>query len=363
MGSDAEPLDAASGVAALRRRDLAIAAGVFMPFASGPSVESALAEAGDSSNVRLQRLLISIGSNEDLEKELKFWTEALEMKILSDRVGSDGNRAVVVGYGPESRDKGGFFGIEFKVDPAVLKRPRPKLLNYDVMQPTVNALNFVQVTAKGKAIEIFQRVESSGGATLIGDAKYVDMESPRGVPVRAIPQAETPSVQLVCFNVEVPAFDAVVRFYKRLFGLKELKYPSAGAPVQKLSVLLESGAGGPQLLLSPVPDGRLKDRNLDEFEGVQVVSAGTADVEKKADVFVAEIKEEVAAKIKAAQEKWVKEQTAAGRQVTIADAPKVGRQKLPKPSVQKLDKTVRLDDGVGNILLLSGYDDFERTLA
>lgn len=312
-----------------RRRDLAFTAVVTSII---PSFQAARADSG----VVIQRVVVNVGDDEAVKRELKFWLEACEMKVLSDGPGSDGLRAVVVGFEPTA------FAIEIKVDPAVLTRPTPRLLNYSVMQPTVDALNFIQISARGKAFDIFTRVENSGGASLIGDARYVDVESPRGVPIRMIPREETPSFELVCFNIEVPAFEATVKFYQRVCGLKEIEYSDSDAPIQKLSVLLNNPAGGPKLLLSPVPDGRMKERNLDEFEYVVLsASSGANAISKSAEDAIALAQEE-----ERQRDEEDKRRKAQGLQVPD----RRGTQSRPKV-IEVASKKATIDDGVGNILV------------
>lgn len=334
----------------LKRRELALAGGVLSMLSAFE--QNALAEAPAAPAAKLQRLLINVGKNEDLEKELAFWQAALDMKVLSDAPGSDGLRVAVVGYGPE-------FGIEYKVDPAVIKRGSPKVLNYEIMQPYVNALNYLQIAARGKAIEIFQRVEEKGGTALQGNGKYLDLESPRGVRVRAVPRTSDPKIEFVCFNIEVPAFDGVRNFYTTVMGFKEIQYQKqTEPPIQKLSVYLESEAGGPRLLLSPVPDGRIKDRRLDEFEGVKATVPATGPSERIGTEFVDRVLKESEASLKKAKEDWVQKERAKGNEVTEADAP-TGRKTRPLPSLEKVGNSLQLNDGVGDIVLLSSTADFE----
>uniref|UniRef100_A0A7R9ZZC4 Uncharacterized protein n=1 Tax=Pyrodinium bahamense TaxID=73915 RepID=A0A7R9ZZC4_9DINO len=305
---------------------------------------------------KLQRVLVNVGDTESLEKEVKFWTDACQMKVLNDATGKDGKRAVVLGFGPDRSS----FGLELKVDPEVLKRPRPRLLNYEVLQPTVPSLNYMQVGAVGKIIEIFGRVQNAGGSSLIGDASYIDVESPRGVAVRMVPRTTTPSVELVSFNVEVPAFEATTKFYKRAIGLKEIRYSDSEPPVQKLSTYLASDIGGPNLLLSPVPDGRLKDRKLDEFDGVLLVAPSAADVAKAASSAVA-----LAAEEEAAKEEEIKRQRQAAKE-SGEKAPSLKKflsATKARPSVQMVDKMARIDDGLGTLLFVKDQADFERTFA
>jgi len=304
---------------------------------------------------RLQRVVVTVGDKEAMDKEIKFWTEACEMKVLSDGVGSDGDglRSVVFGFGSER--SGDNFGIEIKVDPAVLGRRTPRLLNYSVMQPTVDAFCFLQIGGRGKVFDIFQRVENSGGSSLIGDARYVDVESPRGVPVRFVPRENANiSVELIALNIEVPAFAPTLKFYKRVCNFEELKYPASEPPIQKLSALLQSSAGGPKLLLSPVPDGRVKERNLDEFENLVIVAPSAQAVFKAAESAVSLAAQED--KQREEDEKLKLQQTSGGKEFQ-----RQGTQ--ARPAAKMVDKRARIDDGVGNIIFVQDTADFERALA
>jgi len=369
--AEAEP----SSTGALRRRDAALAAGLpaiagSVAAASAPGLPAAWAEAPTASTLpgtastapapapssaKLQRLVIIVQDNEALDTELKFWKEAVQMKVLSDGKNAEGNRTVVMAFGPESGRSGGFFGIEFKVDPGLKTRPRPKLLNYAIMQPYVNALNYLQVAARGKSIEIFDRVQTNGGSSLIGDATYVDVESPRGVPVRMVPRDTDPGVELLSFNIEVPAFESTTKFYKRGIGLQEINYPPGEPPIQPLSKYLTSDAGGPNLLLAPVPDKRLKDRTLDEFEGVVMVSSKLEEVTKNAQAAA-----ELAIEEEEAKRKDFEARLKAGDKSARKYNPDAT---IAKPSVVIADKKTRIDDGLGNIFFLSATADFESLVA
>ncbi|CAE7867894.1 unnamed protein product [Symbiodinium sp. KB8] len=118
---------------------------------------------------------VFIGNDEQMEKELKFWCGAAGMKVLSDGPGPDGQRSVLVGY--LSQKEPGAFAIELKIDPSVLTRKRPSLLNYSVMQPTVNALCFTQVSQPDTVFDMYARVEASPGTSMVGDARYLDCEA------------------------------------------------------------------------------------------------------------------------------------------------------------------------------------------
>merc|ERR1719333_1159731 len=75
-----------------------------------------------------------------------------------------------------------------------------------------------------------------------------------------------------------------------------MEYDPADPPITKYSILMGSSLGGPNMLLSPVPDGRLKDRRLDEFEGVVMTAPNVKKVVDDAEVAVKKAAEEAAAK-------------------------------------------------------------------
>jgi len=307
----------------------------------------------------MKRVVISIGSEERLATELKFWLGGCEMKKLSEFTGADGLRSTVVGFGDDPKG----FGIEFKLDPNILNRERPSLLNYNVMQPYVDALNFVQVSAKGKMMDVFARAQNNGGNALIGDATHIDIESPRGVQVRFVTREDVqPSVELVSLNVEVPAFDAVTKFYKRSFGMQELEYPAEDPSIQKLSVLLGNvGENTPNLLLCPTPDGRLKERDRDAFESMVVVakdpSSTVAAAQKAVELNAKEdLEREDQLKIKLSslpKEKRgnLDDVLAARRAATLA-----------KPAVLAEGALPAINDGVGNIVVVASASDFEKMM-
>jgi hypothetical protein len=264
--------------------------------------------------------------------------------VLNENKNSDGNRVALVGFGPE-------FAFEFRVDPRVLKRARPKLLNYDAMQPTVDALSYLQMGTAGKVMEVFARVQNSGGAALLGDAAYLDAESPRGVPLRMICKTESPTVELISFNVEVPAFEPTLKFYKRAVGLKELKYPDDGPPVVRLSKLLASDVGGPNLLLTPVPDGRLKDRKLDEFEGAVMVSPAATSFSTAAAAAIALAAKEEAQKVEELKQAQGADSESQGLQRYMTGTRAI-------PSMTSEDGFIRINDGVGNIIFVQDQADY-----
>ncbi|CAK0863511.1 unnamed protein product, partial [Prorocentrum cordatum] len=288
--------------AAPTRRGAALLPGALAALLPAAPAAHALEDATPAaSSAKFQRVVVNVGDKASIDKEVFFWTEAARMKVISDKVGADGLRSVVLGYPGDS--SGGAL-LEVKLDPAVLKRPMPKLLNYEVMQPTVNALNFVQIGLKGKIMELFQKVQESGGASTNGDPSYIDVESPRGVLVRLLPRDDPqPRVELISLNIEVPAFEPVVKFYQRSMGLQRLEYDPADPPITKFSILMGSTLGGTNLLLSPVPDGRLKDRRLDEFEGVVMTAPNVRKVVDDATAAVQKAAEEAAAKEEAIKQK------------------------------------------------------------
>ncbi|CAJ1330850.1 unnamed protein product [Effrenium voratum] len=161
-------LPRASALKEVFRRD-ALAFGALMPATAWAE------ETVQAAPMKLQRVVVDVGKSEDLEKELKFWTKACQMKVLTDTTGADGLRSVTVGYGSEKDDSS--CAIEIKVDPSALTRKRPSLLNYSVMQPTVNALNFTQISQPDQIFDMYARVEDTGGVSLVGDARYLDCEA------------------------------------------------------------------------------------------------------------------------------------------------------------------------------------------
>lgn len=302
------------------------------------SLPSAAQAEGSSSvqaaQVGLQRVVVDVGNNEGMEKELKFWTKACQMKVLSDGAGADGARSVTVGYGPEKDD--GSFAIEIKVDPSVLTRKRPSLLNYSVMQPTVNALNFTQITQPDQIFDMYARVEDSGGTSLLGDARYLDCESPRGVQVRMVPREGPPSVEIVSLNIEETKYEVD----------EELKIP--------YSILLKSQSGGPKLLLCPVPDYRIKQRDRDEFVSLLMLTPNAQEVATSAEKAIVLAKEEQKKKDEEEREQLL----LAGK--SPDDAPKKGTR--ADPSVEMVGSDVRINDGVGNILIVSDRSSFRSAL-
>eukprot|EP00913_Durusdinium_trenchii_P031008 g29041.t2 len=314
------------------------------------SLPSAAQAEGSSSvqaaQVGLQRVVVDVGNNEGMEKELKFWTKACQMKVLSDGAGADGARSVTVGYGPETlrlkKRKGvhcgdpgvkddGSFAIEIKVDPSVLTRKRPSLLNYSVMQPTVNALNFTQITQPDQIFDMYARVEDSGGTSLLGDARYLDCESPRGVQVRMVPREGPPSVEIVSLNIEETKYEVD----------EELKIP--------YSILLKSQSGGPKLLLCPVPDYRIKQRDRDEFVSLLMLTPNAQEVATSAEKAIEQKKKD---------EEEREQLLLAGK--SPDDAPKKGTR--ADPSVEMVGSDVRINDGVGNILIVSDRSSFRSAL-
>ncbi|CAJ1330847.1 unnamed protein product [Effrenium voratum] len=340
-------LPRASALKEVFRRD-ALAFGALMPATAWAE------ETVQAAPMKLQRVVVDVGKSEDLEKELKFWTKACQMKVLTDTTGADGLRSVTVGYGSEKDDSS--CAIEIKVDPSALTRKRPSLLNYSVMQPTVNALNFTQISQPDQIFDMYARVEDTGGVSLVGDARYLDCESPRGVQVRMVPREGPPTVELVSLNIEVPAFEPTVKFYKRIGALQEATYnESEEAPIQKFSVLLKSQVGGPKLLLSPVPDNRIKQRDRDEFVGLLMLAPNAKQVADSAEKAMAVALEEERKKDEADRDKLLQ----SGKKPE--EGPKKGT--LARPAVEIAGADARIDDGVGNILMITDSNAFKSSVA
>jgi len=310
--------------------------------ASEPATAPATAsKATGPAAAKIQRTVIDVADSAAVDKEIKFWKEACMMKVVSDSKGSDGNRVVEVGFG----EKSDAYTIEIKVDPSAATRKRPSLLNYSVMQPTVPALNFTQIGAPGQIFDMYARVENSGGSALVGDARYLDCESPRGVQVRLVPRSTKPSVELVSLNVEVPAFDATVKFYKRTCGFSEIKYQDSEAPIQKLSVYMTSSAGGPKLLLSPVPDYRVMQRDRDCFVNFVITAPSAQQVASAAEKAIELGKQELEKK----KEEEKKRLISAGEKVPDEI---VLEGTISRPTLKLDGKEVVIDDGIGNIIVV-----------
>jgi len=368
LRSKAAVVDSETG---LRRRDaFAAAAGLSTvfgadlpavaeeaPTASAPSGMSYAVSTTASADARLQRLLINIENDEAMAQEIKFWKDALGMKVLSDGKVADGNREVIMSYGSE-KGSGGAFAIQARIDPALAARAKPKFLNFDVLQPTVDALNFVQVSQQGKVIDVFEKVQAAGGSAMIGDYGYFDVTSPRDVPVRIVTKPEAqPKVDHICMNIEVPAFEATNKFYQRAFGFKEISYPAEEPPVQQLSKYYEPKTGGPKLLLSPVPDKRLKNRELDEFEGLLMVTSSPGSIAKQVEVAVTLADEEEADK----QKKLNEELYGAKGKIKSRAQDKIP-ETVAKPAVTPAASTgglTTVDDGLGNFIFVASKEEFE----
>lgn len=319
---------------ALRRRDTVALSGALAALLSGAP---AVVAEGAKEGVQVRSAMVNVGNADQMDQEIRFWTKAAKMEVKSDKVGADGLRSVFVGY------PGSSSGVDIKLDPAVLTRPRPKLLNYDVMQPTVNALGYVQIGLPGKTVQLFKEVQSNGGAAIFGDATYMDAESPRGVAVRLIPR-EKPQLEAFSLNVEVPAFAPTVKFYEQSLGLSKLEIDEDGPPVAKYTVSLGGAGSGPNMLLVPVPDARVKDRRLDEFEGMVMVADSTKKVADDAAFAVAE----------AAREAELKEMELRRRLEAGASASKVkaGTKAVPKV-LPAPDGAVKINDGLNNFIYVT----------
>merc|ERR1712224_754390 len=121
----------------------------------------------------------------------------------------------------------------------------------------------------------------------------------------------------------------------------------------------ESKSGGPKLLLSPVPDKRLKDRQLDEFEGLLLVTGSTPTIVNQAQAAVDLAEKEEAAK-KAAQKEAEKELMGAKGSIRTK---KVFEETVAKPSVTPAVSTAGLttvDDGLGNVIYIASQDEFTK---
>jgi len=341
-----------------RRRDLAFAgfaAAVSPGLASAEvaAVAAPVAAVAAPVSAKIQRVVVDVADEAELEKEVKFWTKGCQMKVLGQSKDANGNKSSVVGYLDEKDVNS--FSLELKVDPSVKTRKPMSLLNWSVMQPTVNALNYVQIGAKESVFQIYDKMESAGGSVMLGDARYMDVESPRGIQLRYAPAGEPFSVTLVSLNVEVPAFDATVKFYERTCGMEEIPY-KAKAPVQELSAYLQSPVGGPKLLLSPVPDFRIKERDRDEFVNILLTSPNSQKVADQAAAAIQFGEEEE----KAATEREKQAMIARGERVP---ADFVLKGTLSRPNVDRVGSLTRLNDGVDNLVLVMDTPEFQKSLA
>lgn len=305
---------------------------------SAPSVSASSAPAA----CKIQRVVVDVADEKALQDELKFWTEGCLMKVLGKS-----KESATVGYVDERESNS--FALEIKVDPGLKTRPRPHLLAWPDMQPTVNAFNFVQIGAKESVFTMYEKMNGSGGNVMLGDARYMDVESPRGVQLRYVP-SDSSEFQLVSLNIEVPAFVATTKFYERTFGLEEISYTSP-VPVGELSVFMKSPAGGVPLLLTPVPDGRIKERDRDEFVNFVFTSPNS---QKVADLATAAIN--LGAEEEKAEEEREK-QKLSQRGVQQADYVRQGT--ASKPAVERVGKQTRVNDGVNNDVIIVDTADLQ----
>lgn len=142
----------------------------------------------------------------DVEKEEKFWCEALGMQ----RYKSLPNGGVLVGFGPPSigGEEGGYFGIK------ILPSKEAKASNGATSKVR---LSFVQLITP--ALIRISRVVSSGGAVVDGYG-YYGLQSPSGVQVRAYVEDRRDPIELVVLSVEPENFEDAAKDLKKL-GLEE----------------------------------------------------------------------------------------------------------------------------------------------
>jgi len=257
------------------------------------------------------------------------------MKVQKDEKAGDKSRAVLA-YTPEE----GGFSLELRVDPR-LKNYLPKFLDVDY-DPMVDSLNFVEINMPGKVKDVFARVQKAEGNSLTGDAtKFLDVESPRGVQVRIVTRDVPQKVELISLNIEVPAFEATKLFYNRVFGLQPSKLREGDPKLQPFSEVFSFGEG-PKLAMTPMTDARVRERELDAFEGlvlsVSSPSETVAAAEKAVSLGAKEQKIRDAAADPKAIEKEIKRMR--GREPTRSS-----------PAVKLDGDKAVIDDGVGNLLL------------
>lgn len=299
------------------------------------AVQAAPAADAPSGGARAQRLMVGVKDEDSLKREVKFWTDAMLMKVQKDEKAGDKSRAVL-GYTPEE----GGFSLELRVDPR-LKNYFPKFLDVDY-DPMVDSLNFLEINLPGKVKDVFARVQKAEGNSLTGDAtKFLDVESPRGVQVRIVTRDVPQKVELIALNVEVPAFEATKLFYNRVFGLQPSKLREGDPKLQPFSEVFSFGEG-PKLAMTPMTDARVRERELDAFEGlvlsVSSPSETVAAAEKAVSLGAEEQKRRDAAADPKAIEKEIKRMK--GREPTRST-----------PAVKLDGDKAVIDDGVGNLLL------------
>ena len=188
----------------------------------------------------------------DVEKEEKFWCEALGMQ----RYKSLPNGGVLVGFGPPSigGEEGGYFGI--------------KILPSNSAKQSSNSgtskvrLSFVQLTTP--ALIRISRVVSSGGAVVDGYG-YYGVQSPSGVQVRAYVEDRRDPIELVALSVEPGRFEDAAQALKKL-GLEER------GPYKLVSPEM-------QAYMPPLPEQNRLFGSGDPTLNVQVLLL--ADVQKK----------------------------------------------------------------------------------
>jgi len=328
--------------AAIARRDalaLASSALTIIPLQASAIQDAVPASAVEApaaaGGARPQRLMIGVKDEDSLKREVKFWTDAMLMKVQKDEKAGDKSRAVLA-YTPEE----GGFSLELRVDPR-LKNYLPKFLDVDY-DPMVDSLNFIEINMPGKVKDVFARVQKAEGNSLTGDAtKFLDVESPRGVQVRIVTRDVPQKVELIALNIEVPAFEATKLFYNRVFGLQPSKLREGDPKLQPFSEVFSFGEG-PKLAMTPMTDARVRERELDAFEGlvlsVSSPSETVAAAEKAVSLGAKEQKIRDAAADPKAIEKEIKRMR--GREPTRSS-----------PAVKLDGDKAVIDDGVGNLLL------------
>jgi len=312
----------------------------------------------DRRGTQLRRLQFTVSDVNKLESETNFWTKAAGMKVLKGTAGAAPTR--VVGYDND-------FSLEFKVNTSTAGLPMPSQLDYDIMQPTVDAMGYIQIGMQRKVKEVFKDVQASSGDSMYGDSLYLEAVSPSLIPVRLVrrPENDKPKVELVNLNVEVPAFGPVLSFYKQVFGLTETRYPEGDPATTKLSILLKSEMDSPTLLLSPVTDGRLKERWLDPYDGMKISVSNADTLEASAQEAVTDVLEEEKKAIENAKKRIsAARSSGTGDVKALIDALeaklKPGATRA-RPAVKERSdggKTVNLDDGVGNTMSIASSADF-----
>eukprot|EP00435_Cladocopium_sp_Y103_P029166 s601_g7.t1 len=164
------------------------------------------------------------------------------------------------------------------------------------------------------------------------------------------------------------------------------------APIQKYSVLLKSRVGGPKLLLCPVPDQRIKQRDRDEFVGLVMLAPSVKQVADAAEKAIAVALEEIGIGcvseppmdppknlnftmkrlggdpsmfgLDGQKEEQKKDEEEKEKLLLAGKKPEdIKKGTVARPAVQMAGSDARIDDGVGNIVTVMDNGAFKSSLA